>query len=42
MEKIILYMVITLKLLDNNWHLNFKGSGTISETDSAIARRIRR
>ena len=25
------------KITDNNWHLNFKGSSTISETDSAIA-----
>jgi vitamin B12 transporter len=25
------------KITDNNWHLNFKGSGAISKTDSAIA-----
>ena len=25
------------KITDNGWHLNLKGSGTISETDSAIA-----
>ena len=25
------------KITDNNWHLNFKGSSTISEIDSAIA-----
>ena len=25
------------KITDNGWHLNLKGSGTISETDSAVA-----